>query len=120
MHALSHGHSISVRTVCARCGLGDRPYGDPMEDLGWIRVNSWRCGEIDAKSAALGRARNCSPVTRRRAAKVDPDRVNVLGRAWARLRWGVMCCGHDATASRRTPNHSMERAMMGAGSKRPS
>ena len=33
-------------------------FGDPMEDLGWICVNSWRFGEIDGRSAVLARAKN--------------------------------------------------------------
>ena len=37
--------------------------GDPMEDLGWICVNSWRFGAAICRWAASARARNCSPVT---------------------------------------------------------
>ena len=31
--------------------------GDPMEDLGWICVNSWRFGEIDKPVGGFGSAR---------------------------------------------------------------
>ena len=32
-------------------------FGDPMEDLGWICVNSWRFGEIDKPVGGFGIAR---------------------------------------------------------------
>ena len=46
--------------------------GDPMEDLGWICVNSWRFGEIDKPVGGFGSAKSCSPVTRRPAAGSMP------------------------------------------------
>ena len=52
--------------------------GDPMEDLGWICVNSWRFGEIDKPVGGFGRARNCSRATRRPAARTTRTR-KVLG-----------------------------------------
>jgi aminoglycoside phosphotransferase (APT) family kinase protein len=85
--------------------------GDPMEDLGWICVNSWRFGSelpvggfgaredlFAGYEAAGGRA-------------VDPARVRfweVLGT----LKWGIMCMMmYGAFASGRDP--SVERAAIG-------
>jgi len=42
-------------TACAPCWTGSwRIHGDPMEDLGWICVNSWRFGEIDRPVGGFG------------------------------------------------------------------
>ena len=67
--------------------------GDPMEDLGWICVNSWRFGEIDKPVGGFGTREECSPAMRLQAARrVDPDRV-MFWEVMGTLRWGVMCCG---------------------------
>lgn len=41
--------------------------GDPMEDLGWVCVNSWRFGRSTSRSAVSAHARSCSPATRPQA-----------------------------------------------------
>lgn len=65
--------------------------GDPMEDLGWICVNSWRFGAIENPVGGFGsredlyagyEAAGGTPVDRQRAAFWE-----VLGT----LRWGVIC-----------------------------
>jgi len=65
--------------------------GDPMEDLGWIFVNSWRFGMIDKPVGGFGaredlyagyEAISGKPVDRARARYWE-----VLGT----LRWGVIC-----------------------------
>ena len=86
--------------------------GDPMEDLGWICVNSWRFGEIDKPVGGLGTREDMfagyeAATTRR----VDPARVT-FWEVMGTLRWGVMCCGM-MQRFRDGPDHSMERAMIG-------
>ncbi|MGE0743471.1 MAG: phosphotransferase family protein [Hyphomonadaceae bacterium] len=65
--------------------------GDPVQDLGWICVNSWRFGEIDKPVGGFGdredlyagyEAAGGAPVDRARAHFWE-----VLGT----LRWGVIC-----------------------------
>ncbi|KQW23450.1 tyrosine protein kinase [Afipia sp. Root123D2] len=86
--------------------------GDPMEDLGWICVNSWRFGEIDKPVGGFGRREEMfaayEAVSGRR---VDEGRV-LFWETLGTLRWGLMCCGM-MQRFRAGPDHSMERAMIG-------
>jgi aminoglycoside phosphotransferase (APT) family kinase protein len=65
--------------------------GDPLEDLGWICVNSWRFGAIDKPVGGFGvREDLYAGYEAVSGAPVDPQRVafwEVLGT----LRWGVIC-----------------------------
>lgn len=87
-------------------------FGDPMEDLGWICVNSWRFGEIDKPVGGLGTREELFAAYESASGRaVDATRVmfwEVLGT----LRWGIMCCGM-MQRFRAGPDHSMERAMIG-------
>lgn len=85
--------------------------GDPMEDLGWLCVNSWRFGAIDKPVGGFG-AREDLYVAYEAAggARVDPARVRfweVLGT----LRWGVICT-LSAIALREGAAAGVERAMI--------
>ena len=85
--------------------------GDPMEDLGWVCVNSWRFGEIDKPVGGFGSREELFAGYEAAGRRVDPDRATfweVVGT----LRWGVMCCGM-MQRFRSGPDHSMERAMIG-------
>ncbi len=86
--------------------------GDPMEDLGWICVNSWRFGEIDKPVGGFGAREELfagyQAVAGRR---VDAERV-MFWEVMGTLRWGVMCCGM-MQRFRSGPEHSIERAMIG-------
>jgi aminoglycoside phosphotransferase (APT) family kinase protein len=86
-------------------------YGDPMEDLGWICVNSWRFGAIDKPVGGFGSREEMFAGYEAAGGRVDAARVTyweVMGT----LRWGVMCCGM-MQRFRTGPDHSMERAMIG-------
>ncbi|CCD88468.1 conserved protein of unknown function [Bradyrhizobium sp. ORS 285] len=85
--------------------------GDPMEDLGWICVNSWRFGEIDKPVGGFGAREDLFAGYEAAGRKVDPDRVK-FWEVMGTLRWGVMCCGM-MQRFREGPDHSMERAMIG-------
>lgn len=65
--------------------------GDPMEDLGWICVNSWRFGAIDNPVGGFGAREDLyAGYEAASGARVDRERVRfweVLGT----LRWGVIC-----------------------------
>jgi aminoglycoside phosphotransferase (APT) family kinase protein len=86
--------------------------GDPMEDLGWICVNSWRFGAIDKPVGGFGlREDMFAAYEAASGRRVDAARVTfweILGT----LRWGLMCCGM-MQRFRAGPDHSMERAMIG-------
>ncbi len=85
--------------------------GDPMEDLGWICVNSWRFGEIDKPVGGFGSREELFAGYEAAGRKVDPDRVKFY-EVMGTLRWGVMC-GGMMQRFRLGPDHSMERAMIG-------
>ncbi len=85
--------------------------GDPMEDLGWICVNSWRFGEIDKPVGGFGAREDLFAGYEAAGRKVDPARV-MFWEVMGTLRWGVMCCGM-MQRFRQAPDHSMERAMIG-------
>lgn len=65
--------------------------GDPMLDLGWISVKSWRYGAVDKPVGGVGRREDLfAGYEAAGGGKVDP----ALVRYWeifGTLRWGVMC-----------------------------
>jgi aminoglycoside phosphotransferase (APT) family kinase protein len=85
--------------------------GDPMEDLGWICVNSWRFGEIDKPVGGFGTREELFAGYEAAGRRVDAERVK-FWEVMGTLRWGVMCCGM-MQRFRIGPEHSIERAMIG-------
>jgi len=85
--------------------------GDPMEDLGWVCVNSWRFGEIDKPVGGLGSREELFAGYEAAGRRVDPGRVR-FWEVMGTLRWGVMCCGM-MQRFRSGPERSVERAMIG-------
>ncbi len=65
--------------------------GDPVEDLGWLCVKSWRFGAIDKPAGGFGRREEMWLAYERAGGrKVDPVRAHwweVFGTA----RWGIIC-----------------------------
>jgi aminoglycoside phosphotransferase (APT) family kinase protein len=64
--------------------------GDPMEDLGWICVNSWRFGAELPVGGFGTREELFAGYTAAGGRPVDPERVRfweILGT----LKWGIMC-----------------------------
>ena len=86
-------------------------FGDPMEDLGWICVNSWRFGGIDKPVGGFGTREELFAGYEEAGRKADPDRV-MFWEVMGTLRWGIMCCGM-MQRFRLGPDHSLERAMIG-------
>ena len=85
--------------------------GDPMEDLGWVCVNSWRFGEIDKPVGGFGSREELFAGYEAAGRKADPERVK-FWEVMGTLRWGIMC-GGMMQRFREGPDHSMERAMIG-------
>ena len=85
--------------------------GDPMEDLGWVCVNSWRFGEIDEPVGGFGSREQLYAGYEAAGRKADPIRAR-FWEVMGTFRWGVMCCGM-MRRFRDGPDHSMERAMIG-------
>lgn len=86
--------------------------GDPMEDLGWIAVNSWRFGEIDCPIGGFGdRDSFHAAYEAAGGQRVDAATVRffeVLGT----LRWGVICAGNGDVLDLAATN-AVERCVIG-------
>ena len=85
--------------------------GDPMEDLGWVCVNSWRFGEIDKPVGGFGSREELFAGYAEAGRKADPERAQ-FWEVMGTLRWGVMCCGM-MQGFRLSSDRPMERAMIG-------
>ncbi|RPH43975.1 MAG: phosphotransferase family protein [Burkholderiales bacterium] len=85
--------------------------GDPMADLGWFCVASWRFGELDAVAGGFGPLDDLLDAYRAAGGVADAERVRyweVLGT----FRWGVMCLDM-AEAWRTGRDRSVERTAVG-------
>ncbi|TDI58594.1 MAG: phosphotransferase family protein [Alphaproteobacteria bacterium] len=86
--------------------------GDPMEDLSWICVNSWRFGGIDLPVGGFGQREDLfAGYEAESGIKVDPSQVRYW-EVYGSLRWGVTCRGMAFT---HLDGHdrSVERAAIG-------
>jgi aminoglycoside phosphotransferase (APT) family kinase protein len=85
--------------------------GDPMEDLGWLCVTSWRFGEVDKPVGGFGpREALFEGYEAVSGQPVDPDRVR-FWEVMGVLRWGLTC----AMMARefQAGDRSVERAAIG-------
>lgn len=85
--------------------------GDPMEDLGWICVNSWRFGQIDKPVGGFGDREDFYRAYEAEGGEVDRDRAHAW-EVFGTLRWGVMCMTM-ADIFRSGRDCSVERAAVG-------
>lgn len=85
--------------------------GDPMEDLGWLCVPSWRFGQIDRPVGGFGLHEELFAGYEAAGGVVDRDRVRfweVLGA----LKWGIICMTM-ISIFRSGADSSVERATIG-------
>jgi aminoglycoside phosphotransferase (APT) family kinase protein len=65
--------------------------GDPMEDLGWLCVRSWRFGNDDAPVGGIGRRETLFEAYERAGGgPVDPAHVR-FWEVFGNLKWAVIC-----------------------------
>jgi aminoglycoside phosphotransferase (APT) family kinase protein len=65
--------------------------GDPIEDLGWLCVKSWRFGAIDKPAGGFGsREQLWLAYERAGGGRVDPVRAH-WWEVFGTVRWGVIC-----------------------------
>lgn len=65
--------------------------GDPLEDLGWICVRSWRFGNDELPAGGIGtREEFWRAYLEAGGWPVDPERVR-FWEAFGNLRWGITC-----------------------------
>ena len=85
--------------------------GDPMEDLGWICVNSWRFG-AELPVGGFGRREELfAGYESAGGRKVDPERVR-LWEILGTLKWGIMCMMQYSVFESGV-DRSVERAAIG-------
>ncbi len=86
--------------------------GDPMEDLGWLCVASWRFGALSMPVGGFGtREQLFEAYEAAGGVRVDPRRVH-WWETMGTLKWCVMC-GHMLAAFRDGADRSVERAAIG-------
>lgn len=86
--------------------------GDPMEDLGWLCVNSWRFGQIDKPVGGFGRREDLySAYAAASAREVDPVAVKYW-ELFGVLKWGVICL-YQCDVHLQGHERSVERAAIG-------
>lgn len=67
--------------------------GDPMEDLGWICVNSWRFGVLENPVGGFGKREDMfAGYETAGGGSVDPRHVR-WWEIFGSLKWGIMCMG---------------------------
>jgi aminoglycoside phosphotransferase (APT) family kinase protein len=65
--------------------------GDPVEDLGWLCVRSWRFGNDDLPAGGLGtREQLWRAYEAAGGAPVDPEQAR-FWEVFGNLRWGIIC-----------------------------
>jgi aminoglycoside phosphotransferase (APT) family kinase protein len=71
--------------------------GDPMEDLGWICVRSWRFGNDDLPVGGVGTREEFWHAYEEAGGRtVAPERVR-FWEAFGNLRWGIICMSQART-----------------------
>jgi len=87
-------------------------FGDPMEDLGWICVNSWRFGESQNPVGGFGQYTDLfAGYEAAGGGTVDGPRVHYW-EVFGTLKWGIMCM-LMVSAFRSGVDRSVERAAIG-------
>ena len=85
--------------------------GDPLEDLGWFCVRSWRFGNDDLPAGGLcDRERFIAAYEHERGTRVDRAAVR-WWEIFGNLKWGVICIMQAQTFLRGVPN--VELASLG-------
>jgi aminoglycoside phosphotransferase (APT) family kinase protein len=85
--------------------------GDPVQDIGWLCVNSWRYGEIDKPVGGFGPLEDLLDGYRAAGgAAVDPRAVR-FWEIFGTLQWGAICIGMHARF-RSGDNRSVELALI--------
>ena len=65
--------------------------GNPMEDLGWLCVRSWRFGNVEKRAAGLGDIDELiAGYESNSKIKVDKSQLDIW-QLYGSLRWGIIC-----------------------------
>lgn len=86
-------------------------FGDPMEDLGWLCVNSWRFGRTDLPVGGFGTREQLFAGYADAGGTVDAARVH-FWEVFGSLKWGIACQTMSRPPAGGGPR-SVERAAIG-------
>ncbi len=86
---------IGQAGVCAVLDWELAHVGDPMEDLGWICVNSWRFGRADKIVGGFGDHDDLFAGYEAAGGATVDRAVAKWWEVFGSLKWGVMCSGHE-------------------------
>lgn len=86
-------------------------FGDPMEDLGWICVTSWRFGSIDKPVGGFGERAELFAGYESAGGKPDP-KAQRFWEIMGSLKWGIMCTSMG-DMFRNNIDRTVERAAIG-------
>lgn len=93
--------------------------GDPMEDLGWICVRSWRFGRDDLPVGGLGTREEFWRAYEEAGGRPVDAEVALFWEVFGNLRWGVICINqanaylNEATRRALPAGAAMELAAIG-------
>jgi len=86
--------------------------GDPMEDLGWLCIPSWRFGNLEQPVGGFGQRQQLFESYQAQTGRtVDPQRVR-FWEALGTLKWGVICLSQYAIFAEGV-DRSVDRAAIG-------
>ena len=85
--------------------------GDPMEDLSWICVNTWRYGNIEFPVGGFGLREDLFEGYEAAGGTVDRERVR-FWETFGSLKWGIMCMSMYSMFDTGV-DRSVERATIG-------
>ena len=65
--------------------------GNPMEDLGWLCVRSWRFGNVNKRAAGLGDVDELiAGYEDNSTIKIDKSQLDIW-QLYGSLKWGIIC-----------------------------
>ena len=92
--------------------------GDPMQDLGWLCVKTWRFGGVQPVGG-IGRREDLFAAYERAAGTaVDPTAVH-FWEIWGSIRWAVMCLIKGLAHRREAAHRTVEAVAIGRRMEEP-
>jgi aminoglycoside phosphotransferase (APT) family kinase protein len=92
--------------------------GDPMQDLGWLCVKTWRFGGANPVGGIGRRADLFAAYERAAGMAVDPAHVR-FWEVWGCVRWAIMCLVKGLAHRRDPAQHTVEALAIGRRMEEP-
>ena len=92
--------------------------GDPMQDLGWLCVKTWRFGGTEPVGGLGQRADLFAAYERATGERVNPAHVQ-FWEVWGSVRWAIMCLGKGLAHRGDRSQHTVEAFAIGRRMEEP-